>query len=177
MDYGVYYIDSSIIIKIIKQLKGANMLKKLSLIPILACTLNAGMFDSVMGVISSPEVQKAAADTVKASDFISDVSKKTNLDIKQTSKAVANILQYSQSNMTKPEQAKVSGSIPVWEQLASTGLSSITSSEALQNSFKTMGIEPSLIQTIAPLIIEFMQSQTGKETGQIISNSLSSLLK
>ena len=155
------------------------MLKKLTLTSILAIsTLNAGFLDNVMDVVSSPEVQKTAASAVSSTQLASDVSKGTGLDIKQASSAVANLLQYSQSNMTADEQKQVTNSYPAWTQLASTGaMTAINSSEALRNSFTAMGIDPSLIQTMIPIVVQFFQSQSDESTANIISNSLSSLLK
>lgn len=155
------------------------MLKKLTLSSLLAVSsMQAGFLDSVMGVVSSPEVQKAASNTVSSSQLISDVSKETNLDIKQASSAVASLLQYSQSNMTESEQKQVTSSYPGWAQLASTGaMTAINSSETLKNSFTSMGIDPSLIQTMVPIVVQFFQSQSDEGTANIISNSLSALLK
>lgn len=155
------------------------MLKRLALTSLLAVSsMQAGFLDNMMEVVSSPEVQKAAADTVSGSQLVSDVSKETNLDLKQASSAVANLLQYSQSNMTADEQKQVTNSYPAWTQLASTGaMTAINSSEALRNSFTAMGIDPSLIQTMIPIVVRFFQSQSNESTANIISNSLSSLLK
>ncbi len=155
------------------------MLKKLTLSSILALsTLNAGFLDNVMDVVSSPEVQKTAASAVSSTQLASDVSKETGLDIKQASGAVANLLQYSQSNMTKEEQSQVTSSVPGWAQLVSSGATTaINSSETLKNSFTAMGIDPSLIQTMVPIVIQYFQTQSDESTAGIISNSLSTLLK
>ena len=154
------------------------MIKKLTLVSVLSIsTLNAGFFDSVMDVVSSPEAQNIATSAVSNTGLLSSITKDTNLSSTQSAGAVSNILNYAKSNMSSSDYSKVSNSVPGFSQLASAGLTKvITSSEALNSSFKAIGIDPSMVQVIVPIVINFVKSSGGTESGDIISNSLSSLL-
>lgn len=155
------------------------MIKKLTIVSILSLTsLNAGFFDSIMSVVSSPEAQKTATSLVSNSGLIDSVAKDTNISTTQSAGAISNILQYSKSQMSSSDYSKVSDSVPGFSALATNGITSaITSSEALNSSLKTLGIDPSMVKVIIPVVVNYVQSQGGTEVGSIISNSLSSLLK
>ena len=155
------------------------MIKKLTLVSLLGLTtLNAGFFDSVMSVVSSSEAQKTAASLMNSSGLIDSVTKDTNLTTTQSAGAISSILQYSKSQMSSSDYSKVSNSVPGFSALASNGIvNAITSSDALNSSLKTLGIDPSMVKTVIPFIVNYVQSQGGTEVGSILSNSLSSLLK
>jgi hypothetical protein len=154
------------------------MIKKITLVALLSVSSLYGFFDKVMESVSNPEIQKMAGDMIGGGDLVSSVSKNTNLDMAQSTNAISNILSYSKSNMSTSDYNTVSKSVPGIDQLLSNGLTKqIASSEALKSSFSAMGLDPSLITTITPLIIQYVTKVGGSESGNIISNSLSGLLK
>ncbi|KOO10989.1 hypothetical protein AKJ18_31430, partial [Vibrio xuii] len=63
----------------------------------------------------------------------------------------------------------LAGLIPGYDMLQQTGLTSmIANSEMVKSSFSALGMDPSLVSTFAPIILQALQSQ-GASTGLLSS--------
>jgi hypothetical protein len=60
-------------------------------------------------------------------------------------------------------------------------LSSLTnsamSSDMVKSTLKTMGIDPAIVQTIIPIIVNYAKQYGSEESGSILSKSFAALLK
>ena len=87
--------------------------------------------------------------------------------------------------MTENEYSTVTKDVPVLNSMENSGTSSmlssltnsVMSSDMVKSSLKTMGVDPSLVQTIIPIIVNYAKQYGSEESGSILSKSLSGLLK
>lgn len=144
-------------------------------------SLQAGFLDSVMQSVSSVSGSTKTA-TQENQDLIDSVKEETGLSTTQSIGALGTLLGYAQNNTSQSDYSKVTDNVSGLSSLTNTStispiISSLTSSEMVQTSLKSFGIDPSLIQTIVPILVNYVTDQGGEESGSIISNALSGLLQ
>ena len=138
---------------------------------------NAGLFDSVMNTVTS-----ATSTTQESKGLVDEVKKETGLSTTQSAGALGAILGYAQNNISSNDYSAVTEKVPAVKSLTSSPtispiISSLTSSEMVQSTLKGFGIDPSLVQTIVPIVVNYVSKNGGEESGNTISNALSGLLK
>jgi len=148
---------------------------------LLSMTLQAGFLDSVMSTVSSMTGSNQEQ-TQQNESLIENVKKETGLSTTQTMGAIGTLLGYASNNTSKSDYDKVTNSVSGLGSFTNSAtispiISSLTSSEMVQSSLKSFGIDPSLVQTIVPILVNYVTKQGGEESGSIISNALSGLLK
>ncbi len=162
-------------------------MKKISLIVLLSTSfLYGGFFDAVKEYLPAEEKTTTTTQTndTTSSSLLSSITGATNLSTTQATGTVGTLMQYAKSNMTTDEYSTVTKDVPVLNSLGNSGtssmLSSLTnsamSSDMVTSSLKALGVEPSLVQTIIPIIVNYATQSGGEETGSILSQSLSGLL-
>lgn len=148
---------------------------------VLSMTLHAGFLDSVMNTVSSM-TGSTQEQTQQNEGLIENVKKETGLSTTQTMGAIGTLLGYASNNTSQNDYEKVTNNVPGLSSFTNSTtispiISSLTSSEMVQSSLKSFGIDPSLVQTIVPILVNYVTKQGGEESGSIISNALSGLLK
>jgi len=163
-------------------------MKKISMIIVLSASfLYGGFFDSVKEYLPKEETTTSTTgDTNKSTtgDLLSSITESTDLTTTQATGTVGTLMQYAKSNMTTDEYSTVTKDVPVLNSLGNSGTSSMISSltnsamssDMVTSSLKALGVEPSLVQTIIPIIVNYATQSGGEETGSILSKSLSGLL-
>ena len=83
------------------------------------------------------------------------------------------MLALAQGELSSSQDSELSQLIPGYDALESSGLSSlITNNASLESAFSQLGLNPSMIDTFAPLLLGALQTQ-GASSGLL--QSLSSL--
>ncbi len=159
-------------------------MKKISIVLLLVTSfLYGGFFDSVKEYLPKEDTTT----TTQSSDInslLNSITGTTDLTTTQATGTVATLMQYAKSNMTDSEYTTVTKDVPVLNSLGNSStssmLSSLTnsamSSDMVINSLKTMGVEPSLVQTIIPILVNYAKQYGSDESSSILSKSLSGLL-
>lgn len=157
-------------------------MKKIIFTSMLAvASLQAGFLDSVMqSVTGATETNKTT--TSQNQELIDTVKQQTGLSTTQSIGALGTLLGYASNNTSTSDYSKVTNSVPELSSLTNTStisplISSLTSSEMVQTSLKSFGIDPSLVQTIVPILINYVSDSGGEESGNILSSALSGLLQ
>lgn len=103
------------------------------------------------------------------------VQESTGLTSEQAMGSVSSMLALAQSSLGQSQSNELGQLIPGYDALQSTGLSSlITNYSSLEAAFSQLGISPSMVTAIAPVLINALKSQ-GASSG--LMNSLSELWK
>lgn len=163
-------------------------MKKITMAALLGTTfLYGGFFDSIKEYLPKEETTKSVVTDTSSSttsDLLSSITGATGLTTTQATGTVGTLMQYAKSNMTSNEFATVTKDVPVLNTLGNSGassmLSSLTnsamSSDMVTSSLKTMGVNPSIVQSVIPLIVTYAKQYGSEESGSILSKSLSGLL-
>jgi len=138
---------------------------------------NAGFLDSVMSTVSS------ATSTIEENKpLIDEVKKQTGLSTTQTTGTLGALMGYAQNNLSKNDYSSITDKVPGLSSLTSTPtvsplISSLTSSEIVQSTLKGFGVDPSLVQTIIPIVVNYVSKSGGESSGNMLSSALSGLMK
>lgn len=163
-------------------------MKKITMAVLLGTTfLYGGFFDSIKEYLPKEEPKKSVVTDTSSSTtngLLSSITGSTGLTTTQATGTVGTLMQYAKSNMTSNEFATVIKDVPVLNTLGNSGassmLSSLTnsamSSDMVTSSLKTMGVNPSIIQTVIPLIVTYAKQYGSEESSSILAKSLSGLL-
>ena len=138
---------------------------------------SAGFLDSVMEY-----VPKDTSTQSQNSSLLQDIQKQTGLTSTQSAGALGTLLGYAQNNMSKTDYSSITNKMPELNSLTSSAniapiVSSLTSSDMVQSTLKGFGIDPSLVQTIVPILVDYVSNSAGKNSGDLLSNALSGLLQ
>jgi len=153
------------------------MRKLLLMLFLLGTIANAGFLDSVMSTVSS------ATSTIEENKpLIDEVKKQTGLSTTQTTGTLGALMGYAQNNLSKNDYSSITDKVPGLSSLTSTPtvsplISSLTSSEMVQSTLKGFGVDPSLVQTIIPILVNYVSKSGGESSGNMLSSSLSGLMK
>ncbi|ASI97520.1 DUF2780 domain-containing protein [Vibrio rotiferianus] len=119
---------------------------------------------ALMGAVKAWSKQ-GAADT----DLVSAIQKSTNVSSEQAIGGVGSLLALAQSSLGNNEASELAGLVPGFDSLQASGLSAlIANSETVKGAFSALGMDPSLISTFTPLILNALQSQ-GASSGLLDS--------
>ena len=163
-------------------------MKQISLIVLLSASfLYGGFFDSVKEYLPKEETTKSTTTNTSnnaTSNLLSSITGATDLSTKQATGTVGTLMQYAKSNMTNSEYSTVTKDVPVLNTFGNSGTSSMLtsltnsamSSEMVTSTLKTMGVDPAIVQTIIPIIINYAKQYGSDESGSILSKSFSGLL-
>jgi hypothetical protein len=152
--------------------------KKLFLICLFLGTIvNAGFFDSIIDTVSN-----AASTTKENQTLVDAVKKKTGMNTTQIMGTLGTLMGYAGNNMKKSDYRSVTNSVPGLNSLTSTAtiapiISSLTSSEMVQSTLKGFGVDPSMIQIVVPVLVNYVSTTGGESSGNILSTALSGLLQ
>lgn len=161
-------------------------MKKTSMILLLSTTfLYGSFFDSVKEFLPTEEkTTTTQTNSSTTSSLLNSITGDTSLTTAQATGTVGTLMQYAKSNMTSDEYSTVTKDVPVLNSIGNSGTSSMISSltnsamssEMVTSSLKALGVEPSIVQSVIPMIVEYATKTGGDETGSILSKSLSGLL-
>ena len=88
------------------------------------------------------------------------VQQNTNVTSEQAIGGVGSLLALAQNSLGQTQNNELAGLIPGYDMLQQTGLTSmIANSEMVKSSFSALGMDPSLVSTFAPIILQALQSQ------------------
>jgi hypothetical protein len=153
-------------------------MRKLFLIALFLVTVaNAGFLDSVIDTVSS-----ATTTANENQTLIDEVKKQTGLSTTQTTGTLGALLGYAQNNTSSSDYSAITDKVPALSSLTSSPtispiISSLTSSEMVQSTLKSFGVDPSLIQTIIPIMVNYVSDKGGESSGNILSSAFSGLLQ
>lgn len=138
---------------------------------------NAGFLDSVMSTVSS-----ATTTANENKPLIDEVQKQTGLTTTQTTGTLGALLGYAGNNMSSTDYSSITNKVPSLDSLTSSAtiapiISSLTSSDMVKTTLQGFGVDPSLIQTIVPILVNYVSSTGGESSGNMLSTALSGLLK
>ena len=139
---------------------------------------------SVSSLASSTLSEKALSEALQAfgsqstgetKGLASLVRESTGLTSEQAMGGIGSLLALAQGSLEQSQNNELGKLISGYDALKSTGLSTlITNQGSLETAFSQLGISPSMISTIAPVLINALKSQ-GASTG--LMKSLSALWK
>jgi len=158
-------------------------MKKIVFVLIIAISAaQAGFFDSVMQTVTGSTSSTESTTVKENQGLIDSVKKETGLSTTQSIGALGTLLGYASNKASSSDYNKVTSSVPGLSSLTSIStispiISSLTSSEMVQTSLKSFGVDPSMVTTIVPILVNYVSNTGGKESGGILSNALSGLLK
>jgi len=138
---------------------------------------NAGFLDSVMSTVSS-----ATSTATENQPLIDEVKKQTGLSTTQTTGTLGTLLGYAQNNMSSSDYSTVTDKVPALDSLTSNPtvsplISSLTNSEMVTSTLKGFGVDPALVQTIIPIVVNYVSESGGESSGNMLSTALSGLMK
>ncbi|EEX94946.1 hypothetical protein VIOR3934_11827 [Vibrio orientalis CIP 102891 = ATCC 33934] len=100
--------------------------------------------------------QQGAANT----DLAGQIQTATNVTSDQAIGGVGSLLALAQNSLGSSQNQELGSLIPGYDVLESTGLSKmITDSGAVESAFSALGMDPALVSSFAPLIINALQAQ------------------
>ncbi|WP_244230749.1 DUF2780 domain-containing protein [Vibrio ouci] len=100
--------------------------------------------------------QQGAADT----DLAGQIQQATNVTSDQAIGGVGSLLALAQNSLGSSQNQELGSLIPGYDVLESTGLSKmITDSGAVDSAFSALGMDPALVSSFTPLIINALQAQ------------------
>ncbi|MFM2588713.1 DUF2780 domain-containing protein [Vibrio sp. TBV020] len=118
-------------------------------------TYNTLATAALTGAINAWSKQGAAE-----TDLAGQIQEATNVTSDQAMGGVGSLLALAQSSLGSTQNEELGALIPGYDVLQSSGLSQmITNSGAVDSAFSALGMDPSLVSTFAPLIINALQSQ------------------
>ncbi|MDC5702991.1 DUF2780 domain-containing protein [Vibrio europaeus] len=119
---------------------------------------------ALMGAVQAWSSQ-GAADT----DLVSALQSNANVSSEQAIGGLGSMLALAQNSLSGGETSEMASLIPGFESLQSSGLSTmIASNESVKSAFSALGMDPSLISTFTPIILNALQSQ-GASSGLLDS--------
>lgn len=130
------------------------------------------------GVLSEAALRSAlqvfgSQTTTDIQGLSSLVQESTGVSSSQAMGGVGSLLALAQNSLVQSQNNELSRLLPGYDQVSSTGLSSlITNQSALDTAFSGLGLSPSMVNTVAPVLINVLTNQ-GASPGLI--QSLSSL--
>lgn len=137
---------------------------------------NAGFLDSIMGSVSSVSTPASENKTL-----IDKVKNETGLNTTQTTGALGTLLGYAGNNLSANEYSSITNSVPGLGSLTSSPaispiVSSLTSSKMVSSTLQGFGVDPSLLTTIIPILVNYVSSTGGESSGNLLSSALSGLM-
>jgi hypothetical protein len=165
-------------------------MKKISIAILLSTSfLYGGFFDSIKEFLPQENTSSKTTNTTNTNSsttnsLLNSITSSTDLTTTQATGTVGTLMQYAKSNMTESEYSTVTKDVPVLNSLgnsaSSSMLSSLTnsamSSDMVTSTLKTMGVDPAIVQTVIPIIVNYAKQYGSEESGSILSKSLSGLL-
>lgn len=111
--------------------------------------------------------------TTEIQGISSLVQESTEVSSSQAMGSVGSLLALAQSSLGQSQNDELNRLLPGYDQINSTGLSSlITNQSALETAFSGLGLSPSMVSTIAPVLINTL---TNQGASSVLVQSLSAL--
>lgn len=156
------------------------MIKVLTTISLTMALSQAGMFDSVMDSTPNELIQTTSTST-QSNGLLSSITDSLGVTPTQASGGTAALLQYAKTQTSQNDYATLTNSVPELGSIGSGSmLSSLTDSvssvDTVNASFKSLGLDASMVQQFIPLIQSFVGSTGGAESESIITKALSGLM-
>jgi hypothetical protein len=96
----------------------------------------------------------------QSSTLADAIQQSTNVTSEQALGGVGSLLALAQNNLGESQNSELAGLIPGYDSLQSTGLTAmIANNETVKSAFTALGMDPSLISTFVPIILQTLQSQ------------------
>lgn len=132
---------------------------------------NAGgsSYSSIAGAALLAAAQSWGQQSEDTSVLAQAIQQSTNVTPQQAAGGVGSLLALAQNSLGQTQNNELAGLIPGYSSLQQSGLTSmIVNSDMVKSSFTALGMDPSLISTFAPIILQTLQSQ-GASTGLLSS--------
>jgi len=159
-------------------------MKKLFFISFISIvSLNGGLLDSVSEFIPMEKKQVKSDKNTQSNELLDSIKSATNLNSSQTIGTVGTLLSYAKNNMDNTEYSNIVKKVPALNSFSNTnGLTSLigdtlSSNEMVNNSLKTLGVEPEIVKIVIPIIVGYVGKYAGDIAKNTMQNSLSGLLK
>lgn len=96
----------------------------------------------------------------QSSTLADAIQQSTNVTSEQALGGLGSLLALAQNNLGESQNSELAGLIPGYDGLQSTGLTAmIANNETVKSAFTALGMDPSLISTFVPIILQTLQSQ------------------
>lgn len=156
------------------------MIKVLTTISLTMALSQAGMFDSVMDSTPNEIIQTTSTST-QSNGLLSSISDSLGVTPTQASGGTAALLQYAKTQTSQNDYATLTNSVPELGNIGSGSMlnnltDSVSSADAVNTSFESLGLDASMVQQFIPLIQSFVGSTGGAESESIITKALSGLM-
>jgi hypothetical protein len=121
---------------------------------------NNSNYSALAGAAISAAMQAWEQQNSGGSTLADAVQSTTNVSTEQAAGGVASLLALAQNSLSPAQSTELEGLVPGYDTLASSGLSSLlTSSGAVESAFSAIGLDPSMVSTFAPIILQVLQTQ------------------
>jgi hypothetical protein len=138
-----------------------------------ASTDSNGAYSALAGAALTAAMQAWGAQGGETLSLADSVQQATSVSTDQAVGGVGSLLALAQNSLSSTQNSELGGLVPGYSALSSSGLTSlITSSDAVNNAFSAMGLDPSMVSTFAPIILSALQSQGASST---LINSLGTI--
>ncbi|RTZ14766.1 hypothetical protein EJ063_15780 [Vibrio aquaticus] len=126
---------------------------------------NSSNYSALAGAALSGAIQTWSQQGAANTDLAGQIQQATNVTSDQAIGGVGSLLALAQNSLGSTQSQELGSLIPGYDVLENSGLSSlITNSGAVDSAFSALGMDPALVSTFAPLLINALQAQ-GASTG------------
>ncbi len=157
-------------------------MKKIVLTSLLgaALTLQAGFFDSLL---SKPEPKEPQETAVSQSDLLSTLTGSLGVTKEQAAGGTAAIMQAASSKIPSSNYSEIVKSVPGLGSIVGgnsgmlgTAASMLGGGDSLSKTFKSLGMDDSMIGKFIPLILQYSGKYVSKENLSLLKAALGSVL-
>ncbi|MBW3697420.1 hypothetical protein EK599_17135 [Vibrio sp. T187] len=139
----------------------------LSSLAVISCASTSDSSDNTSSTNYSQLSQSALSTALsmwnqqsQSSELTDTVAKQASVTTEQAAGGIGSLLALAQGSLSSAENNELSGLIPGMSTLQQTGLTSLLSDNStVASAFSSLGMDPSLISTFAPIILQVLQSQ------------------
>lgn len=155
------------------------MIKILTAVTLTITLSQAGMFDSVVNSIPNEVIPTTTSK--QSGGLLSSITDSLGVTPTQASGGTATLLQYAKTQTSQSDYSTLTKSVPELNSIGSDSMlgsltDSISSADTVNASFKSLGLDASMVQQFIPLIQGFIGKTGGAESESIITKALSGLM-
>jgi len=101
----------------------------------------------------------------QTADITETVAKQASVTTEQAAGGIGSLLAVAQNSLSATDNKELNGLIPGMSNLQQTGLTTLLSNNAaVSSAFSSLGMDPALIETFAPIILQVLQSQGASDS-------------
>lgn len=134
-----------------------------------ATETNNNTYSSIASAALLAATQSWGQQNQDSSALAQAIQSSTNVTSEQAIGGVGSLLALAQNSLGQTQNNELAGLIPGYSTLQQAGLTAmIANNEMVKSTFSALGMDPSLISTFVPIILQTLQSQ-GASSGLLSS--------